>query len=741
MAVRSLLMLAAAAAAALAGDASVGIWPFTPGGDLTPDEIRAYLASFGVTVTAAEMDIVTRCVLNQSNAQAAASSLKLAQWHVGPSSTPGKYGMGLLKDMVSPILGLPDAPMKLGAHPNLGSYDACEISHGRFCYAFLVDPFLSWEAMLTSACVPQECTAADLQFLGDAVLKNPLLPAQVTAFTNGKDFQVECAGTNPTYEEDDGAKNWTAVLVTLFAIIALCTFVTRLNVLIPLITKAASEEERATLMPDGKDPKKGAQPQGLLPKGLAGWVECCDLAKSWEVLMQISPPARCTNFLNGMRVFSISWVILGHVGFFMSTNIPGFDNAYSGAIVPVVGTYRSIFIPSTLYAVDTFFFMSGFLACYLFMGSKAKNAWDASFNLCQTVRNLLLTWLARFVRLTPLYAIVLFSNYYLLEHMMDGPYSTHYRHGGHLGGEKCAKYWMFNLLYIQNLFTENDVDKQFCFGHSWYLAVDTQFLILGSILMVGYIYAPKASLAVTAALGVMSLVFVADYVTKPIEFFNMGMYNYNKPYIRPMPYLMGMVCGWAVAEHMEAVKRITASWKVRLACYLTSAALMVGCMTLAWAAMRQQDLPEYAWTVWEARLYQLAYHTFWGMGLSMLTMCWVAGHGGAVKGFLSHPIFEPMGRVTFGVYLIHPMVQLILGVGLNQGPAIHYTDLWYMVMFVSSWVGAYLAGTICFLFIERPTGSLYGYALKAAMGGGRKKKEVPEGQQRAAEKAEKVELP
>lgn len=67
------------------------------------------------------------------------------------------------------------------------------------------------------------------------------------------------------------------------------------------------------------------------------------------------------NVLNGVRVLSICWVIAGHTFGFMAMtpilNSPTMQNIYSKTLFSV--------IPGGMYAVDSFFYLSGFLSCYL----------------------------------------------------------------------------------------------------------------------------------------------------------------------------------------------------------------------------------------------------------------------------------------------------------------------------------------------------------------------------------------
>ena len=65
--------------------------------------------------------------------------------------------------------------------------------------------------------------------------------------------------------------------------------------------------------------------------------------------------------LNGVRVLSIGWVVIGHsFNFTLLTPTVNFINItllYKGFLFGL--------IPAAMYAVDTFFFLSGLLTCYL----------------------------------------------------------------------------------------------------------------------------------------------------------------------------------------------------------------------------------------------------------------------------------------------------------------------------------------------------------------------------------------
>lgn len=127
-------------------------------------------------------------------------------------------------------------------------------------------------------------------------------------------------------------------------------------------------------------------------------------------------------------------------------------------------------VASGILAVDTFFFLSGFLGAYIFMG-KFK-----SFSLTK----ILIAYFHRYYRLTPILAVILFFSTYVIYPWTTGPYR---QQTVSPNIEDCSKYSWTVILYINNFYPSiNDIN---CFGWTWYLANDMQmFLILPWILVI-----------------------------------------------------------------------------------------------------------------------------------------------------------------------------------------------------------------------------------------------------------------
>ena len=130
-----------------------------------------------------------------------------------------------------------------------------------------------------------------------------------------------------------------------------------------------------------------------------------------ELLCSSAARNRDTSSLNGIRVLSMVLVILGHAAFTPFTL--GLLN--DAAVLPphgVLSTWTFQVIPSAEFAVDSFFFLSGFLLTLSMLKRLASGS----------MPRFALLALHRYLRLTPTYAYALFALMYLVPHFAAGPF-------------------------------------------------------------------------------------------------------------------------------------------------------------------------------------------------------------------------------------------------------------------------------------------------------------------------------
>ena len=124
------------------------------------------------------------------------------------------------------------------------------------------------------------------------------------------------------------------------------------------------------------------------------------------------------------------------------------------------------------YAVDAFFWASGLLLGYLFTSEVNKNE---NFS----TKELMLFYLHRYLRITPVYLFCTLFFWSLLPYIGSGPlwFNTKKIIGD------CEENWYANFLYVSNFIFESD---NACLPSGWYLAVDMQLFIVSTIIVLVY---------------------------------------------------------------------------------------------------------------------------------------------------------------------------------------------------------------------------------------------------------------
>jgi len=139
--------------------------------------------------------------------------------------------------------------------------------------------------------------------------------------------------------------------------------------------------------------------------------------------------------LNGVRVLSMAWVILGHTYFY------GLKTALGNPTVPLTlfKMFSFNFVSSGPYAVDIFFWLSGFLGTYILLCTMKKRNGK--------MQNPLLIYLHRYLRIVPLYAMTLLFYWFLMACVGNGPIFFEF---WRVRATACFKTWWIHLLFLNN---------------------------------------------------------------------------------------------------------------------------------------------------------------------------------------------------------------------------------------------------------------------------------------------------
>ena len=404
--------------------------------------------------------------------------------------------------------------------------------------------------------------------------------------------------------------------------------------------------------------------------------------------------------LNGLRVMSMFWVILGHTYDFVLEDV---DNLL--ALTGIMSRFSFMAVINANFSVDSFFFLSGLLVSYLTLRQMKKTGRFPAVYY----------YVHRYLRLTPTYAFVLFFAWNLGPHFSPGPASAIPIPNA------CTNYWWTNLLYINNFYPWRLQDE--CAGWTWYLANDMQFYIMAPLVFIPLYYLFPLGLVISSTILVASFITTATLAgVYKFETFNpnadpslIGKYNdllYVKPWNRVAPYLVGLVLGYIIYKQIrfryDRIKNSVFYFMV----WVASGTILVSTLYGLYFSFHGHLMSRAEYII-----YLTLSRFAWGVGLALLVFACHNGYGGVINTFLSLKIWTPLSRMTLNAYLFHPIV--IFAFYGQMQTAVHVNDLtmgFYAVGFV---VVSYGAATIFCVCVELPLGNIEVLLFKLAGVGGR----------------------
>lgn len=628
-----------------------------------------------------------------------------------------------LPSLLLKVLPFLDASGKPGAgvlEGNLiwdGAYDECmSYDYTAFCYATEIklaranqSLFPQW---VVGLCVAKHCGSRDM-----AAVINASKVFQVSEST------IYCEDSGSDRKYSTGAVMMIVVTLVFMGFVIAGTVVDVLIQYVPRFLHQGAIIKSA--VNDGRDAGEDVEKIPLSPKltikrqnGVVrpwDFVTAFSLFNTVPTLLATKQSPNVITCLNGMRVISMFWVILCHT--FIWALFPGrVDNPK--VIKDVLSRFSFQAVGNGFFSVDSFFFLSGVLVSYLSLREMDKKRGRFPF---------LHFYIHRYLRLTPVYAFILFFAWSLLTHLGRGPGLA----AGALAlNNKCYKYWWTNFLYINNFYPWKSADGS-CIGWGWYLANDMQFYVFSPLIII-----PMYSFFSIALLTVLSLLLCSFIITGSL----VGVYNYQanflsalaynftadpngpqyfdlvyyKPWSRVQPYLVGLLLGYVLFRKVE----VSLSRIKNLAIYLSLWALA--------GAVMFPDLYGLYFTYhdhvpsrFENILYISVGRFAWGVGLAVIVFICHNGYGWFINSFLSMKIWTPLARMTYCAYLVHPVVISVIYGQLQK--SIHYTDVTAALFVVGNVVISYgIAGVIC-VVVEFPLAAVEMLVFKLVGAKGRAK--------------------
>ncbi|XP_071442364.1 nose resistant to fluoxetine protein 6-like [Hetaerina americana] len=389
---------------------------------------------------------------------------------------------------------------------------------------------------------------------------------------------------------------------------------------------------KKSLKQEVKEPKQGA---------LGRFLVCFSVPRNTNIIFDAILGDDSVHAIHGLRFMGMGWIIMVHTVYYLSDYC---DNK-ALAVRKAEGFMVQVVSNATL-SVDTFFFISGFLLAYLYYKeelSKKPAKEQKKTTLKADVTKFLLMVLKRFMRLTPTYMLVL--------GIVDINISWYNKTSFFTMSEKsdvvCSKYWWRNILYINNFFSREEM----CMSWSWYLSNDMQFFILGTFLLIlsssYFVLSTIILVIVLISSSVLTGYISYSYGYIPTLDEQLAMLNvlYDPPWTRVGPYLIGMCTGYLV---VKLNGKLNISKRTSIILWLLGSMCNISVLF----GLYERHIPVLA-----SAFYVAFSRTVWGLGLAWIIVACCTGHAGVMNSILSFGGWIPLSRLTYGAYLLNPLLM------------------------------------------------------------------------------------
>jgi peptidoglycan/LPS O-acetylase OafA/YrhL len=123
------------------------------------------------------------------------------------------------------------------------------------------------------------------------------------------------------------------------------------------------------------------------------------------------------------------------------------------------------------------------------------------------------------------------------------------------------------------------------------------------------------------------------------------------------------------------------------------------------------------WSKARLVMYSSLSRPVWGLGLGVLSLLWFSAPSNWISRALSAGFWEPIARLSYGAYIVHPIVLFSVYSAATQAP--RYSVLQLGFNFAGAYFLTYACSAVLFLFIEKPFMSMEVLLFKRlGLGGG-----------------------
>ncbi|KAH8241176.1 hypothetical protein KR032_001435 [Drosophila birchii] len=494
---------------------------------------------------------------------------------------------------------------------DLGNFDEClsvsqpissrQKINGKYC-------FLLVNKLRIATCFPASCSAAQMQPFVDQLLHKII--SSNSSSISAKISEASCQTSDLV--PWDGLTIFTIVFLSLMLCIVIAftmfDFIMCLDQKnIPTVVKALSARANSRalfrIVPNKSNPNV---------------IEC----------------------FHGIRCMSLLWVIFTHEYIFFLT-APNVNTAdiQNWAVEPFAS-----FTLHGYFAVDSFFVLGGLLVSMIALRAMEKTKGRL---------NPILMYLHRIIRILPVVAIAILVYMTMMNVVSGGPMLKY----GYHGKATCAKSWYWTLLFIQN-YAVLDI----CLDHTWYLAVDMQLYLISPLLLIA-LYKWKNK----AAAGIICLIVLLSgclFATQMVNKYSLLIKNsseddeiankklYTATHTHAAPWLIGFLFGYFL--HVNRGIKFLIRWPTVFTGWFLSLAMIFTSIFALYPAAQWSAPPL---SILAESLYYTLTRLAWPLAICWIIFVCMQGHGGLANSFLSSPLWQPLSRLSYSIYIWHMFVQ------------------------------------------------------------------------------------
>jgi len=499
-------------------------------------------------------------------------------------------------------------------------------------------------SVLLGFCAPQSCSLIDSERNISGILKLYELGMKlpIEAVLQPKNISFYDPST-PNIKDSFST-------VVIFIILVTLIFLIMLGTLMNLIFEGNDKPKAMNQITKRLLDETHIKQQFKTYQGISKFLNCFDARKNFQKLIQVKYHDSYDHNLeifNGIRVIMFAWIVYGHhyvVGPQYADNILDFPEMRkdSWLLIPFASSF----------AVDVFFYMSGFLFAFLAISKLARM--QLSFKSYSHLA------FHRLFRIWPSYFIALIFYWKILPILGDGPIWFQLTDQTSLCDNGKI---LNNILLIDNFLVES---ANYCYGWGWYLSNDFQMFLITSLLLWMYIRNKKKAKIVISLLICSSLTFAWIYgyhlgvranppttggIANPKTF---SLY-YVKPYIRLPPYFIGVLMGLFYSEfkQQEGLAYNIGKLIIKKAVRGFSQLIGWGLILFLIFHVREVQIDPTNWSDFYHATWRAFQSSLFVIALTLIILPGLLGEDTIIKRFLSHPFLVPLARITFTAYLVH----------------------------------------------------------------------------------------